>query len=708
MRKVITNSNSPYKKRYVSGLTALFFLATTLCFAQEAKRNNAAPGKALTQPSWVADYPMVLVCDHDIKLTFRRRVGANPEWMDDAYAQAHTEERIKKFKEMGATVLVMNFYKGFGLTAEKEEIEDAKKEVALCKKYGLKIAAYIGATMAYETFLAEMPEAKAWIVPDYMGQPVTYGSQTFRKLVYFQHEGYKAYIKRVLKIAIEDFKVDMIHFDNSSVQGIPPVFYHPLAAENFRTFLKHKYTPAQLKQRFGFSDVSYVEPPPYNKNVSRMYDPLLQEWTDFRCQQLADYYGEMAKYIRELNPEVAVECNPHGLAGMNTMWQQSVDFPRILAHSDFFWTEGEKTGLMADGVLISKIRTFKMGRTLNNRVLVNTTNKLEMAETMAYDRQGLGLIGGMTEIEGGNLGKEYHLSDDEKEYVKFFHKQFDYYRDVTNIADVAVLHSYATMTYDSDRPYQSTFLFEQSLIQSKIPFDIIFDDQLNNLGKYKVLVLADQECLTEEQLNLIRNFVSKGGGLVATEHTSLYTDWYRRKADFGLRDLFKVQAPEWHLRSKPEDILKIPVQKNQIGKGRVVYIPEVRAAVPKPTAAAMSGKYLKLPLNNQELIESVKWASGDNLSLYIDGPETVTMELTEKTDKSAMLLHLVNFNYQKSAVQNIHVDVKVPAGKKVKQVMILSPDNTSENVIPFKENSNRATFTVPQLAVYDVVVMKLK
>jgi len=38
-----------------------------------------------------------------------------------------------------------------------------------------------------------------------------YGDQTFRKRVYFMHPGYIEYMKRVLKIAVEDLKVDLIH-----------------------------------------------------------------------------------------------------------------------------------------------------------------------------------------------------------------------------------------------------------------------------------------------------------------------------------------------------------------------------------------------------------------------------------------------------------------------------------------------------------------
>jgi hypothetical protein len=563
--------------------------------------------------------------------------------------------------------------------------------------------------VAYESFLIEHPQATDWFPPDYMGFPVTYGSQTFRKLPYFQHPDYKAYIKRVLKIAIQDIKADLIHFDNSSIQAIPPVFYHPLAAQNFRAFLTHKYSAEVLKKRFGFANMNYVEPPKYNytKDVSRIDDPLYQEWMDFRCQQLADYYGEMEQYIRAMNPEVAVECNPHGLTANNTMWDYSVDFPRLLAHTDFFWTEGEQTGLAENGALQSKIRTFKMARTLHNRVFTTTADsKLKMAEAMAYNRQGMGMIAGTEEMEGAMPERSYILSADKQAYVSFFQKNFSYYKDVNNIADVAVLHSYTGMAYNNERPYTSTFLFEQSLIQAKVPFDIIFDQQLKNLSKYKVLVLADQESLSDAQLDLVRNFVKNGGGLVATEHTSLYNDWHLRKAAFGLNDLLGIDTPEWRNRSTPESVLQMPSQMKKVGKGKVVYLPEVIPSVKKPAGTTLAGLYLKLPLNYNDLIEAVNWASGNRISLKVNAPLTVTAELLEKTDGSALLLHLVNFDTKNPPLQNINTEVNIPEGKIVKQVMVLSPDGITSELPKFTQNKQQLTFTVPQLTTYDVVVIK--
>lgn len=663
------------------------------------------------QPSWISETPLVFIGNWDAMPIFRKRVGGNPDWQEDAYKREHTEEAVKKYKEMGVTMMLLHFYKGFGLEAEREHIEEAKHLASICKQNGLKVGVYVGSTIGYETFLLEKPEAEEWFVPDFEGKQVLYGDQTFRKRVYFMHPGFIDYMKQVVKIAVEDLKADLIHFDNTSMRAAPEIFHHPLAIQNFRTYLQKKYTPDMLKKRFGFSDVRYVEPPKYTEPMSKINDPLFQEWTDFRCQQLADFYGIMETYIHSLNPEVAVVNNPHsGLSGINTMWNQGIDYPKLLAHTDMVWTEeGNNPEVNEQGVLISKIRTYKMAETLNNRIFTYTSDsKLEMAEAMAYNRQGMGMVGGLKEMEGNQLAQGFELAEDQKSYIKFFHRNFEFYRGIINIADVAVLHSYSSMAFNNDRPWQSTYLFEQALIQNKIPFDIIFDDQLSNLSRYKVLILADQECLSDEKLDLIRSFTEQGGGLVASEFTSLYTQWRERQRDFGLKDLFKVNPPDWNGRDSQESVLDIPIQRNLAGKGKVVYIPEIQPSVPKPLAAAMSSRYWKLPVNWKDLIESVKWASGNSLSVSIEAPLTVTMEVVQKDDKSAMILHLLNFDYKNSAVKNIKVDIQVPVVKRVKQVTVLTPDGSKDEILQFKDEEKRVIFTIPQLAVYNMIIIKLE
>lgn len=697
----------------LSNVVVYFFLGLWLSLFTSCSTtvtgNTSITNENLPRPSWISQTPLVFIGNWDAMPIFRRRVGGNPVGQEENYQKDHTEEQVKKFKDMGVTMAILHFYKGFGLEAEKEHIEDARRMTLLCKKNGLRVGAYIGSTIGFETFLLEKPEAKEWFVPDYLGLPVRYGNQGFRKRVYFMHPGFIEYMKKVVLVAIKDLKVDLLQFDNTSIRAQPAIFHHPLAVINFRTYLTKKYSAEVMKKRFGFSDVRYVEPPATDAPMSIINDPLLQEWTDFRCQQIADFYGIMADYVRRMNPEVAIINNPHrGLSGRNTMWEQGVDYPRLLSHTDGMWTEeGNAASVDKNGILISKIRTYKMARTLNNRIFTYTSDsKLEMAEAMAYNRQGMGMIGGLEEMEGGRITGGYELPDDQKQYISFFHRNFEYYRGVTSVADVAVLHSYASMAYNNDRPYQSSYLFQQVLIQSKIPFDIIFDDQLKDLSRYKVLVLADQECLNDEKLALIKAFVAKGGGLIVTEHTALYTEWHERKKDFGLLDLPGVKPPEWHGRNSPEDILAIPIQKVNVDKGRVVYIPEVIPSLPKPPSVPMTSQYWKLPVNWKELVASVRWAAGDNLSINIEAPITVTMELNEKEDKSAWILHLLNFNYSTStAVENIQIDMEIPGTKKVKEIVMETPDGQNER-LAFKASGKRISFSVPRLKVYDMVIVK--
>jgi hypothetical protein len=679
--------------------------ARDLLFSAEPSAEGQA-GQA-----WLSDRPLIIVGCWDDMPIFRNRVGGGTEGMEEDYKKEHTEEAVHKLQELGVTMAIIHFFKGFGLRAEQSHIEDAKKLAALCHRYDLKVGVYVGSTIAYETFLLEMPEAADWFVPDFSGKPVTYGHQTFRKRVYFMHPGYREYIKRVLRIALEEVKADLIHFDNTSMQAEPVIFQHPLAIQDFRQFLATTYTPEAMEKRFGFRDPKYVLPPRVDWPLPVIDDPLFHDWTEFRCQTLSGYYREMADYIHSLKPAAAVESNPaNGMAGFNTYWSQGVDYPRLLASMQAVWTEeGNEATVTSQDILVSKIRTYKMATHLGNRIFTytgisyggpdqNATQiKLEMAEAMTYNRQCLGMIGGVLSAPD--------LPASAKRYVRFFTENFRFYRDVESVADVAVLHSFPTMAFNNGRPYDSTWLFEQALIQAKVPFQIIFD--LNESDRYRVLVLADQECLADGDMERIEQGVANGQGLVATGLTSLYTPERKLRRDFGLAGLFNVHAQQLHASEPITEILRSgPPTRNEVGKGRVVYIPEVKPAIPRPPAQPMTSKYWKLPLNWAELIDSVKWAAGRNLSLEVQAPLTVTAELLHQKVAGALILHLINYDATRHpAVKDIHVRLDAQKIGKVQQVSLHSPDVEAVHSLPFTETEGQLRFSVPSLETYSIVAV---
>jgi len=681
---------------------------------------ESAAGLSKT-PEWLSNGPLVMAgCWDDFPL-FQKRLGGTPVWLDDLYREQSSDRIIKSLKDAGVTLAVIHFFKGFGLKAESEHIADAAELSHRLHQNGIRVGLYVGSTLAYETFLLEEPEAEQWLVPDYLGKPIFYADQTFRRRVYCMHPGYRSYIKRVVQYGIENLDADLIHFDNTSQQAHPSIFQHPMAIEDFRSYLASRYTARDLKSLFGLTDVRYITAPRMDAVPVRLNDPLLQTWTEFRCHQLASFYAEMGSYIRSIRSTVALDNNPSsGISGDRIVWEQGVDYPRLLAQVDAAWSEeGNAAGVTEDGVLVSKIRTLKAAAKLNRRIFCytwgadgnwghqrNTGSLLQMAESMAYNRQCLGMVGIFNAIPD--------LPAEPRNYIRFFHEHFELYRDVTSVADVALLYSLPSMGFNEDGPPANFMFAAQTLIQERLPFDIIFDRHLEDLSQYRALMLADQECLSDRQVELVRNFVSHGGGLVATGDTSLYTEHRERRRDFGLRECMGVSAPEWNGSASPETVVSGGPVETVFGRGKVVYVPQIAASYSDVMVPGRLRPQRVWPLskNHQVLCDSMRKVLGNNCTVEIPSltSKYVTVELVSQKDR--MVLHLLNYDYKRtSQLKDLEVIVRRPADRRITRVRVLSPDAGSpEQEVSWKAVSSSpdgVTFTVPSLRIYTVIALDL-
>ena len=82
--------------------------------------------------------------------------------------------------------------------------------------------------------------------------------------------------------------------------------------------------------------------------------------------------------------------------------------------------------------------------------------------------------------------------------------------------------------------------YYQALVEARIPFEMVHDRLLDaaHIERFKVLILPNIAALSDRQCDQIREYVERGGSIVATHETSLYDEWGVRRADFGLADLF--------------------------------------------------------------------------------------------------------------------------------------------------------------------------
>ena len=136
------------------GIMARLSIAVLLLLVRAAFEVDAQKPR----PEWLGKEPLIVVGNWDSMPIFRRRVGGVAPGMAEDYARQHTEEAVRKLKDLGVTMAVIHFYKGFGLEAEKAHMEDARKLADLCHKNGLRVGVYVASTIAFETFLAENPK----------------------------------------------------------------------------------------------------------------------------------------------------------------------------------------------------------------------------------------------------------------------------------------------------------------------------------------------------------------------------------------------------------------------------------------------------------------------------------------------------------------------------------------------------------------------
>jgi len=122
-----------------------------------------------------------------------------------------------------------------------------------------------------------------------------------------------------------------------------------------------------------------------------------------------------------------------------------------------------------------------------------------------------------------------------------------YLRNEAPLARVALLLSEQTAAEHpgvapGDRHEDHLLGMYHALVESRVPFEMVHEAVLtpDRLDPFKLLILADAAALSDAQCRAIREYVGRGGSLLATFASSLYDETGRRRDDFGLADLLGV------------------------------------------------------------------------------------------------------------------------------------------------------------------------
>ena len=138
----------------------------------------------------------------------------------------------------------------------------------------------------------------------------------------------------------------------------------------------------------------------------------------------------------------------------------------------------------------------------------------------------------------------------EKEVYAYLKAHEDVLTHQVPVEDVGIFFSKASrdaLGHDTEtRDDYGVFIkgVERVLVDAHIPYNFApdLDFTLDRIRHLKLLLLPNAALMSDEQIGIVRTYVAQGGGLIASYETSLYDEQGRRRADFGLADVFGVTS----------------------------------------------------------------------------------------------------------------------------------------------------------------------
>lgn len=347
-----------------------------------------------------------------------------------------------------------------------------------------------------------------------------------------------------------------------------------------------------------------------------------------------------------------------------------------------------------------------------------------------------------------------------------------YLRNETPLARVAMVYSQQTAAFYGGpearkKVEDHTLGFYHALIEARIPFEMVHDRLLDeeHLQQFKTMILPNIAALSDQQCEQLRQFVQRGGSLVATYETSLYDEWGKKRTNFGLADLLGVDYVRHTPGPMQNSYLRLekdektgaahPLIEGIDNTERIingVYRLEVKAHVEFPEVPiTLIPTYPDLPMeevyprqsrtdipevylremgegrvvyfpwdidrtfweilsvdHGRLLSNAVAWASNEPSPVTVSGPGV--LDVTIWRQAHSMTVHMVNLTnpmMMKGPIREFipvgaqEVRVKLPEGVIIKGVKLLKNERTLEHRV----SGGYLEVTVPSILEHEVLAI---
>lgn len=509
-----------------------------------------------------------------------------------------------------------------------------------------------------------------------------------------------------------------------------------------------------------------------------IYNASRIELQTMRVDSVTEYIKKTNSIVKSINPNILLYLNNSALrpdiTGSNS--REVEPYVDMLGAEGGFIRADHKTSLWSVSSKAKHLETVSRGKP---RVTFLLGNQSSLAYYM-HNPVETTILYAQSFANGANVwygmsgsASQFKDSDGSKasiEFNRFVNEHKDLYQKSCSPATVALMWSQETANNYSSSVEQSDFTAEQAskfkergdhytelmsfydmLAREHIQFDIIDETSvLEDLEKYRLVILPNCACLSDQTADFLKRYVEAGGNLCTTFDTGFYDEQGRFAIKPKLSEVQGIAAAEglvkypfngsayqrkgscnWLFKDIKPEILPNPLLS-------VRCVPDDNADVVSVSLEPMNSVYTALPDKGFPGIIVNRYGKGT--SVYFTGNIGVcyadrshpdfsrmirnivsnfalpmvetdclgSVEMVIRKQEDRYLLHMINLTGEMTRpinrivpLQNIRIRVQVPDVLSVNAVR-------GGQVSELETQKDEISFVLSQLNDYEVIVMKVK
>lgn len=425
--------------------------------------------------------------------------------MDDIDA----EQYVNNLKEMHATVAMINTsgiiasYKTdlpFHFQSPHLTSDSLERIIAVCHREGIKVVARTDFSKVRRPIYEQHPEwaciYPGGVIEDYNGNVHCCVNGDYQRI----------YAPKIIEETLTQLDVDGIFFNMGgySTRNYDHNYLGICQCENCKTL---------FQQRFGL-------PLPEKEDSS---DPAYRKYQIFKKQTVRECKKTMVSLIKSIRPNLMIDRTTEEDFGF-VRSESNTEFGRALPHWQYSASDNTKRAVTSHPNLIASNTSVDFIGYFYRHVAVSPAQQ----ELRLW--QNLAACGGLDYYLIGRLDNHCDRSGFErvKRVFSFHEKHFE-------------------TTYKGLRPDSPLLLVNggeyrgwfRMLTENHVPFDLLNRDKLEaiDLNRYKCVVLPNIKYLSDNEAQMIDDFVDTGGTLIAIGETGFGDEWFEDRNTCALKSL---------------------------------------------------------------------------------------------------------------------------------------------------------------------------